>query len=99
MIESFKHKGLQRFFETGSAAGIQTTHATRLRLQLAALNAAKNIDDLKTPPGWRLHALQGDMKNQHTLVVNANWRLTFLFVDADVELLDYVDYHQERFQP
>jgi proteic killer suppression protein len=93
MIKSFKHKGLQNFFETGSAAGIQTTHSTRLRLQLAALNAAKNPDDLKAPPGWRLHPLQGDMKAHCALVVNANWRLTFQFVDEDVELLDYVDYH------
>jgi len=60
---------------------------------LAALNAAKNPDDLRTPPGWRLHALQGDMKMHFALVVNANWRLTFQFVDGDVELLDYVDYH------
>jgi proteic killer suppression protein len=93
MIKSFRHKGLQKFFETGSAAGIQTTHSTRLRLQLAALNAAKNPDDLKTPPGWRLHPLQGDMKAHYALVVSANWRLTFQFVDEDVELLDYVDYH------
>ena len=93
MIKSFRHKGLQKFFETGSAAGIQTTHSTRLRLQLAALNAAKGPGDLKTPPGWRLHSLQGDMKNLYALVVNANWRLTFQFVDDDVELLDYVDYH------
>lgn len=93
MIKSFKHKGLQKFFETGSAAGIQTPHATRLRLQLAALNAAKDPDDLKTPPGWRLHSLQGDMKNHHALVVNANWRLTFQFVNDGVELIDYVDYH------
>jgi len=41
----------------------------------------------------RLHALQGDMKMHFALVVNANWRLTFQFVDGDVELLDYVDYH------
>ena len=93
MIKSFKHKGLQKFYETGSAAGIQTAHATRLRLQLAALNAARDSDDLKTAPSWRLHPLQGDMKTQHAMVVNANWRLTFKFVDEDVELLDYVDYH------
>lgn len=93
MIKSFKHKGLQKFFETGSAAGIQVTHATRLRLQLAALHAAHDPDDLKTPVGWRLHSLHGDMKDRYALVVNANWRLTFRFVDEDVELIDYVDYH------
>lgn len=93
MIKSIKHKGLQRYFETGNAAGIQTTHSTRLRVQLAALNAASGPDDLRTPPGWRLHALQGNLKSHYALVVNANWRLTFQFVDKDVEHLDYVDYH------
>jgi proteic killer suppression protein len=40
MIKTFRHKGLQRFFETGSKAGIQAAHAARLRLQLAALDQA-----------------------------------------------------------
>jgi toxin HigB-1 len=93
MIKSFRHKGLQRFFETGSSAGIQAAHAARLRLQLAALHAANGPSDLKAPSGWRLHSLKGELKGHHSLTVSGNWRLTFRFSGEDVELLDYLDYH------
>ena len=93
MIKSFRHKGLQRFYETGSASGIQPVHAGRMRLQLAALNAATGVGDLKAAPGWRLHALKGGLKDHYALTVSGNWRLTFCFIGQDVELLDYVDYH------
>ncbi len=46
MIKSFRHKGLKRFFETGSFAGIQANHANRLRMQLTALDTAQTIDDM-----------------------------------------------------
>nr|WP_296273598.1 HigA family addiction module antitoxin [Rhodoferax sp.] len=59
---------MTKVFEAGSAAGMQATHITRLRLQLAALHAAHDPDDLKTPVGWRLHSLHGDMKNRYALV-------------------------------
>lgn len=92
MIKSFRHKGLRRFFETGSTAGITASHATRLRMQLAALDTARTIEDLHLP-GYRLHPLKGDRKPQWSITVNGNWRLTFEFVDGDVHLLDYEDYH------
>jgi len=50
MIKTFRHKGLQRFFETGSKAGIQAAHAPRLRVQLAALDQAVKPEDLCAPP-------------------------------------------------
>ena len=59
MIKSFKHKGLKRFFETGSKAGIQAKHERKLRMQLAALDTAIAIDDLDIP-GYRLHYLKGN---------------------------------------
>ncbi|GAB3730423.1 type II toxin-antitoxin system RelE/ParE family toxin [Silanimonas algicola] len=92
MIKSFRHKGLRRFFETGSGAGIRASHANRLRMQLAALDTARSIDDLDLP-GFRLHPLKGDRKRQWSITVNGNWRLTFEFVDGDVHVLDYEDYH------
>ncbi len=61
MIRSFRHKGLQRFFETGSKSGIQARHADRLRLILALLNAATRPDDMALP-GLVLHPLRGDRK-------------------------------------
>jgi proteic killer suppression protein len=70
-------------------AGIQPSHAARLRLQLAKLDGAKAADDMAMP-GWRLHLLS----TRHWSVwVNGNWRMTFAFEDEDAVLVDYRDYH------
>lgn len=93
MIKDFRHKGLKRFFETSNTKGIQADHANKLRLQLSALEAAKGLNDLNAFPQWRLHALQGKEAGQYAIQANGNWRLTFMFEDGDVILLDYQDYH------
>jgi len=92
MIKSFRHKGLQRFFETGSKAGIQAVHATRLRLQLAALDQAVRPEDLSAA-SWNPHPLKGDLKGHWALTVNGNWRMIFAFEGTDAVLVDYLDYH------
>ncbi|MFT3800976.1 MAG: type II toxin-antitoxin system RelE/ParE family toxin [Burkholderiaceae bacterium] len=92
MIKSIRHKGLKRFYETGRISGIQASHARRLRLQLAALDSARTIEDMDIP-GFRLHPLKGGLKGRWSIFVNGNWRLTFEFVQGDAYLLDYEDYH------
>ena len=92
MINTFSHKGLETFFTTGSKAGIQPAHAAKLRRQLAQLNQAATAQDMNVP-GWRLHALKGDMVGFWSVWVNGNWRLTFRFDDGDAILVDYRDYH------
>lgn len=92
MIKSFKHKGLREFFEAGSKAGIQSHHADKLQLQLAVLDSSKSKEDVNVP-AWRLHELKGNLIGHLSVTVNANWRLTFKFVNEDVELVDYQDYH------
>ena len=92
MIRSFRHKGIEAFFQTGSASGIQPKHAKKLRLQLARLNAAKGPNDMAAP-GWRLHPLFGRLANHWAVWVDENWRLTFAFEGSDAELVDYQDYH------
>ena len=92
MIMSFKHKGLRRYYETGSTRGIQANHAKRLRMQLAALDTAVEIADLDIP-GYGLHLLKGNRKGIWGITVNGNWRLTFEFSDGNAYLLDYEDYH------
>lgn len=92
MIKSFRHKGLEKFFNTGSRAGIQPAHAKRLRLQLAALDTASCIEDMDIP-GFRLHPLKGADKGRWSIWVNGNWRLTFELVDEHIYILDYEDYH------
>lgn len=92
MIESFKHKGLKRFYETGSTGGIQSKHKKKLRLQLAALDTAKIIEDMDLP-GFRLHPLKGDRKGLWAIDVSGNWRIVFRFEDGNACVVDYEDYH------
>ena len=92
MIKSFKHKGLEKFYLTGSTKGIQVDHAQRLRLILNRLNLITEISDLDIP-SLRLHKLKGNMQNLWSVTVRANWRITFEFEDENVYIVDYQDYH------
>lgn len=92
MIQSFRHKGLERFFASGSRAGIRPEHAERLRSILARLNTAATIDDMGFP-GSGLHSLKGNRKGHWTVKVSGNWRITFRFADGQASDVDYLDYH------
>ena len=92
MIKSFQHKGLEALFKTGSKAGIQAHHAARFRIQLTSLDSATQAKDVSVP-GWKLHELTGDRAGFLSVAVSGNWRLIFRFVEKDVELVDYLDYH------
>jgi len=93
LIKSFRYKGLEKFFTTGSKAGIQPKHAALLEEQLAALDSATNSADIGAAPGWKLHSLRGKLEGHFAIRVSGNWRLTFTFEGTDVVLLDYLDYH------
>ena len=92
MIKSFRHKGVQKFFETGSKAGIQPKHASKLADQLTQLNIATKPEQMNIPR-WQLHALHAELKGHWAVSVNGNWRLTFRFDGEDAVLVDYQDYH------
>ena len=92
MIRSFRHKGIEKFFLTGSKAGIQPGHAAKLGDQLTALNIASKQEHMNFP-GWQLHALSGKLAGYWAVSVNGNWRLTFAFDGEDVILVDHQDYH------
>lgn len=92
MIVSFRHKGLEAFYRSGTTKGIQPAHAAKLGRILTLLEVAASAPDLSLP-GFKLHPLKGDMKGQWSIWVNGNWRVTFRFLDGDVELVDYQDYH------
>lgn len=92
MITSFRHKGLRKYFESGSLAGIQPAHANRLKMQLAALDTAQVIEDMDIP-GFRLHPLKGSERGRWSIWVNGNWRVTFVFENGNASILDYEDYH------
>ena len=92
MIKSFRHRGLERFFLTGSKAGIQPKHAPRLRIQLTTLHLASCPEDMNRN-GWDCHMLKGNLKDHYAVTVNGNWRVTFKFEGEDAILVDYQDYH------
>jgi proteic killer suppression protein len=92
MIKSFKHKGLENFFYTGTKKGIVAEHANRLERILDRLNAASEIKDMNYP-GSFLHQLSGDKKGFHSVKVSGNWRVFFQFIDGDAYVVNYDDYH------
>lgn len=92
MIKSFRHKGLQRYFEDGSKAGIRAEHEVRLRMRLTALDTAMCIEDMDLP-GFRLHPMKGDRKGLWAIDVNRNWRIVFAYKGGNAFVVDYEDYH------
>jgi proteic killer suppression protein len=92
MIKSFKHKGLEKFYSTGSKAGIIPSHAEKLRDLLFVLDDAERPGDMDIA-GWGLHPLRGSLEGHWAVKVNGNWRLTFRFIEDEPEVVDYQDYH------
>jgi proteic killer suppression protein len=92
MIKSFRHKGIEAFFNSGSKGGIVPAHAGKLGRQLGLLNEANRPEHMDVP-GWRLHSLSGNLAGHWSVWVNGNWRLTFAFDGEDAILVDYQDYH------
>ncbi|MBA3768927.1 MAG: type II toxin-antitoxin system RelE/ParE family toxin [Blastocatellia bacterium] len=92
MIRTFRHRGIERFFKTGSMSGIQPKHAEKLRRQLFALDNSKKPEDMNAP-GWRLHPLKGELVGHWSVDVSGNWRLTFAFEGENAVLVNYQDYH------
>lgn len=92
MIKSFRHAGLQAFYETGSKAGIRPDHAMRLSRILGVLDAAMVVEQINVP-GFKLHKLTGALKGFWAVSVSGNWRVIFIFDKGEAELVDYLDYH------
>lgn len=92
MILSFKHKGLENYYQSGNTSGIQVKHAPKISRILARLNSAKNPNDMNVP-GWNLHALHAELKNHWSVKVNGNWRITFKLENGHAEIVNYQDYH------
>ncbi len=92
MILSFRCDETRSLFETGSSRrwGNVLTVATR---KLAMLNAATELRDLRSPPGNRLEPLHGNRAGQHSIRINDQWRICFVWTDAGPMQVEIVDYH------
>ncbi|MGJ3232233.1 MAG: type II toxin-antitoxin system RelE/ParE family toxin [Oceanicaulis sp.] len=95
MIRSFRDAALERFFLTGrtpAKAGWAAQSKVAAR-KLDMLDAAARLDDLRIPPGNRLEALSGDRAGQHSIRINAQWRICFVWTDRGATEVEIVDYH------
>ena len=92
MIRKFKHKGLKKLFESGSSAGVNPSHETRLRQILALLETAEMVEDMNLP-GLNLHELKGSRKGTWSVNISGNWRVTFKLVNGEAFDVNYEDYH------
>jgi proteic killer suppression protein len=93
MIRSFADKRTQELLATGAAKGFPPDVSRRAARKLEYVDLATTLDDLKVPPGNRLHALRGDRKGQHAIAVNDQWRICFRFIDGDAYDVEVCDYH------
>ena len=92
MIQSFRHKGLQKLFERGEAKGLRQDHVEKVENILFVLNRAPKPEDMNLP-GFRLHPLKGNLKGFYAVTVRANWRVIFRFEDGHAYDVDLIDYH------
>ena len=92
MIQSFRHKGLERFFITGSKKGVLPDHADKIARILDRLDASISPLDMNLPGYW-LHELKGREAGTWSVTVSGNWRITFQFDGQDAVVVDYRDYH------
>ena len=93
MIKTFADAQTQQLYLTGKVRRVPPDVATRARRRLDQINAAIRIEDLKVPPGSRLHSLEGDRRGQHSISVNDQWRVCFRFEDSDAYDVEFCDYH------
>ena len=92
-IRSVRHRGLRRLLEKNDTRGIRPDQADRVRKILAVLIVAENMDQVRGPPGWRVHQLTGDRRGTWSISVSGNWRITFAVENNEIENLDLEDYH------
>jgi len=92
MICHFKNKSLRAIWEKGVRRGVPADHLPKIMRILDRLNVATCREDMDLP-GWRLHALKGELSGYWAVTVQANWRIVFRFEDGDARDVDYVDYH------
>lgn len=91
-IQSFADRDTETLFRTGRQPRYGAMARTALR-KLDYLNAAATVNDLRSPPGNRLETLRGDRAGQHSIRVNDQWRICFVWTDAGPTQVEICDYH------
>jgi proteic killer suppression protein len=93
VIKTFADRRTRELYSKGKAKRFPGDVAKRASRKLEYLNLATKLEDLRTPPGNRLHELKGDRKGQYAISVNDQWRICFRFLDGDAYDVEICDYH------
>jgi toxin HigB-1 len=93
VIKSFADKHTMELFSTGKSRRLPPDLWRRAVRRLEYVDLAVNIDDLRTPPSNRLHALKGDRQGQFSISINDQWRICFRFLDGEAYDVEVTDYH------
>ena len=92
MIKTFKCKNTEKLFDDDDIKKFRSISRTA-RLKLEVLNAAVSLNSLRVPPGNRLEQLKGNKKGQHSIRVNNQWRVCFVWKGENAFDVEIVDYH------
>ncbi len=93
MIRSFGDATTERLWSRQRTKKLDPRIERTALRKLVMLDAAEAIDDLKVPPGNRLEALKGDRAGQHSIRINQQWRICFVWTQSGPEDVEIVDYH------
>jgi proteic killer suppression protein len=94
VIKSFADKSTKEFWDTGKSQHMPPANLrTAARKKLAMLNSAASVEDLRVPPGNRLEQLRHDRKGQHSIAINDQFRVCFVWRDGNAYDVEITDYH------
>jgi proteic killer suppression protein len=94
VIKEFLDRCTNEFWDTGKSKGMPPANLRKAaRKKLALLHAATSLEDLRTPPGNRLETLVGDRTGQHSIRINDQFRVCFVWRDGDAYEVEITDYH------
>ena len=94
-LRSIRHRGLRQLLEHDSPRFLRKEMSDRIRKVLTVLILAEDMHQFiaDAPRGWRVHRLAGDRKNEWSISVSGNWRITFEEEDGHIDRLHFEDYH------
>ena len=93
MIKTFADKEIEHLWNGLRSRKLPPDIQDRALTRLKMLNSASTLDDLRNPPSNRLHELEGDRAGQHSISINKQWRICFVWNDGAAERVEIVDYH------
>jgi proteic killer suppression protein len=93
MIKSFKCKETEKLFYGRFSAKLPQDIQRTAVIKLKIINAANILETLRVPPSNHLEALDHDMEDQHSIRINKQWRICFVWKDSDAYDVEIVDYH------